>query len=82
MTDGQGLNPSIALRVVEQAPDALILVDGAGLIVYANNAVATLFGYSQAELIGRSIECLVPERFRDAHSRYREGFNATPAARR
>ncbi|MBL8199203.1 MAG: PAS domain-containing protein, partial [Chromatiales bacterium] len=48
MTDGQGLNPSIALRVVEQAPDALILVDGAGLIVYANNAVATLFGYSQA----------------------------------
>jgi PAS domain S-box-containing protein len=81
MTDGPGLNPLIAQRVVEQAPDALILVDGAGLIVYANKAVATLFGYSQAELIGRSIECLVPERFRDAHLRYREGFNATPAAR-
>ncbi|MCL4791912.1 MAG: PAS domain S-box protein [Gammaproteobacteria bacterium] len=81
MTDGQGMNPSIALRVVEQAPDALILVDGAGLVVYANNAVATLFGYDQAELIGRRIECLIPERFRDSHVHYREGFNATPAAR-
>jgi PAS domain S-box-containing protein len=81
MTDLQGLTPFIALRVVEQAPDALILVDRAGLIVYANNAVATLFGYRQAELIGRGIECLVPERFREAHVRYRQGFNATPAAR-
>ena len=64
MTEGKGINPLIAVRVVEQAPDALILVDPAGLIVYANNAVATLFGYGQAELIGCSIECLVPERFR------------------
>ena len=81
MTDNKGINPLIAMRVVEQAPDALILVDTAGLIVYANNAVATLFGYAQNELIGCSIECLVPERFRGTHMRYRDGFNATPAAR-
>ncbi|MBM4220805.1 MAG: PAS domain S-box protein [Gammaproteobacteria bacterium] len=81
MTDGQCLDPSIAQHVVEQAPDALILVDAAGLIVYANNAVASLFGYGPDELTGRSIECLVPERFREVHARYRKGFNATPAAR-
>jgi two-component system, sensor histidine kinase len=81
MTDRPGLAPSIALRVVEQAPDALLLVDAAGLIVYANKAVASLFGYGSDELTGRSIECLVPERFRDVHARYRKGFNATPAAR-
>lgn len=81
MTASIGINPSIAMRVVEQAPDALILVDTAGHIVYANNAVATLFGYAQDELIGCGIECLVPERFRSTHMRYREGFNATPAAR-
>jgi PAS domain S-box-containing protein len=81
MTGDKGINLLIALRVVEQAPDALILIDNTGLIVYANNAVATLFGYGQDELTGCSIECLVPERFRGVHARYREGFNATPAAR-
>jgi PAS domain S-box-containing protein len=69
------------MRVVEQAPDALILVDGGGLIVYANTAVATLFGYDRNELVGRTIECLVPERFRDAHVGHRQGFSARPAAR-
>ncbi|MFZ1624780.1 MAG: ATP-binding protein [Gammaproteobacteria bacterium] len=81
MTSGKGIDPLIAAHVVDQAPDALILVDAAGLIIYANNAVATLFGYRQDELIGCSIECLVPERLRGAHSGYRQGFNATPAAR-
>lgn len=81
MTDLQVIDPLIALRVVEQAPDALLLVDAAGLIVYANHAVASLFGYGSGELTGRGIECLVPERFREAHVRYRKGFNATPAAR-
>lgn len=70
-----------AEQMVQQAPDALLLVDGEGHIVYVNAAVRTLFGYEPAELLGRGIEALVPQRSRDIHSRYRNGYTKAPATR-
>lgn len=75
------LSPSAAEQIVAEAPDALLLIDGAGLVTYVNGAVTRLFGYEPADLVGRSVETLVPERFRDVHQRYRGGFAAAPTAR-
>ena len=60
--------------VLDAAPNAMIMVDSAGVISFANAPAATVFGYSLSELIGRPIETLIPERFRDRHAGYRKGF--------
>src|SRR5438093_2472007 len=67
--------------VLDAAPNAMIMVDSAGVINFANAPAATVFGYSLSELIGRSIETLIPERFRDRHADYRKGFLSEPTSR-
>lgn len=53
--------------LVEQAPDAMIYADHAGAIRVWNPAAERLFGYSAAEALGRSLDLIIPERFRAAH---------------
>ncbi len=65
----------------EAAPDALVVVDGEGRIVLVNAKVERLFGYSRAEMLGRPVEMLVPDRLRDVHVGHRGGFVASPSAR-
>ena len=67
--------------VLDAAPNAMIMVDSAGVISFANASAGTVFGYSLNELIGRPIETLIPERFRDRHAGYREGFLSEPSHR-
>src|SRR6266446_6502429 len=67
--------------VLDAAPNAIIMVDSAGVISFANAPAATVFGYSLSELIGRPIETLIPERFRDRHVGYRDGFLSEPSTR-
>src|SRR6266542_1271672 len=67
--------------VLDAAPNAMIMVDSAGAINFANASATTVFGYSLSELIGRHIETLVPERFRDRHAGYRKGFHSEPSSR-
>jgi two-component system, LuxR family, sensor kinase FixL len=67
--------------VIDAAPNALVMVDSAGVISFANAPAATVFGYSLSELIGRPIETLIPERFRDRHAGYRNGFLSEPSSR-
>lgn len=59
---------------VEAAPAAMILVDRQGAIVMLNALTEQLLGYARDEIIGQSIERLVPVRFRGHHSIYREHF--------
>jgi protein-histidine pros-kinase len=56
--------PTLARRVLDAAPDAMIVIDTFGTIWFANRQVSVLFGYAHEEIIGESIETLVPERFR------------------
>jgi PAS domain S-box-containing protein len=67
--------------VLDAAPNAMIMVDSAGVISFANAPAATVFGYSLSELIGRPIETLIPERFHDRHAGYRKGFLSEPSNR-
>lgn len=56
------------------APDATILVDEQGRIMRVNRQVEALFGYSQEELLGKSIDILLPSRLRTVHSRHRAKY--------
>src|SRR6266487_2280191 len=67
--------------VLDAAPNAMIMVDSAGVISFTNAPAATVFGYSLSELIGRHIETLIPERFRDRHVGDRKGFLSEPSSR-
>jgi len=67
--------------VVEAAPNAMIMVSDDGRIAMVNGQVERLFGYAREELLGQVVEVLVPERFRDAHPRLRQGFFHSPRAR-
>lgn len=66
---------------VESAPCGMVMVDRQGRIVLANREVEQLFGYAASELVGQSLEILVPERFRADHPRQRKRFLADPQAR-
>lgn len=66
---------------VESSPAGMVMVDRTGRIVLVNREVERLFGYDREELIGESIERLVPERFRASHPGYREGFFQAPDRR-
>ena len=68
-------------RVVESAPNAIVAVDERGKIVLVNSQAEKIFGYQGKELIGQSVEILVPERFRSGHPESRMGFYAAPQAR-
>jgi len=67
--------------LIEAAPNALLVVDQAGKITLVNAQVEKLFGYSRDELLGQSVDFLVPERFRAAHPGHRTRFFAEPSAR-
>jgi PAS domain S-box-containing protein len=66
---------------VEASPSAMVMVDAQGRIILVNEETERLFGYPRAELIGRSVEDLVPERFRGAHPHHRTQFMVRPEAR-
>src|SRR5271169_5537698 len=67
--------------LLDAAPDALLVVNRAGEIVVANVQAEKLFGYGREELIGRSVESLVPPRLRAEHPQHRENFFTAPRVR-
>ena len=67
--------------LLESAPDAIVIVDHTGHILLVNSQTEKLFGYARAELLGKPVEILVPERFRGHHPARRHGFFAAPRPR-
>jgi len=66
--------PDLARSALDAAPDAMIIIDAAGVILFTNQQVSALFGYAHDEIIGRSVEILMPERFRSRHIAHREDY--------
>jgi two-component system, sensor histidine kinase len=71
----------LAQSALDAAPDALLIVDGAGMVQFANRQVSALFGYARDEIIGKPIEQLLPERFRSLHVGYRDRYLAAAKLR-
>lgn len=68
-------------RVVESAPNAMVMVNHHGSIEMVNTQAERLFNYSRAEMLGQKIEILVPERFRHGHPVKRDMFLHAPQSR-
>jgi PAS domain S-box-containing protein len=70
----QSAAPELARSALDAAPDAMIIIDDAGVLRYANRQVSALFGFAHDELIGQPVESLMPERFRAGHVAHRHGY--------
>ena len=68
-------------QVVEFSPSAMVMINLDGMIEMVNTQAEHVFGYGRAELLGRPVEMLVPDRFRRNHPSLRGSFFADPQSR-
>jgi PAS domain S-box-containing protein len=81
-------------QIITGAPDAIILADRDGRIRLWNAAAVRMFGYTAEEVLSQSLDCIIPERFRERHwqgyrrvmadgvTRYGQDVLAVPAVRK
>ncbi len=67
--------PELARSALDAAPDAMIIIDEAGIIRFANHQVDSIFGYGHEEIVGRPVEVLMPERFRGRPLGHRQKYH-------
>ena len=74
---------SEALRrdLLESAPDAMVIVDARGRIVLVNAQSEKMFGYARQEMLGKKVELLVPEPYREQHETQVQDYFKAPSAR-
>ena len=68
------LSSELVRSVLDSAPDAMIVIDSGGAILFANTQVSALFGFSASELVGSPVEILMPYRFRTRHIAHRTSY--------
>jgi protein-histidine pros-kinase len=68
-------------KLLEAAPDAMVIVRPDGAIAHVNDQALALFGYTRQELEGHQVEILIPERFRGVHPRHRKSYFHEPRTR-
>ena len=67
--------------LLESAPDAMVIVGPQGKISLVNAQTETLFGYSREEMVGMTVDNLVPERYRSNHPTHRTNYFGSPKPR-
>jgi PAS domain S-box-containing protein len=77
---GQGSEGNFR-RLLDSAPDAIVVVDVDGKILFVSEQTETLFRYPRQELLGQTIEILVPEQLRRTHRLQRARYVADPRVR-
>ena len=63
--------------ILETAVDAIITIDGRGLVESINPAAERLFGYAAAEVVGQNVKMLMPQPYRDEHDGYLDNYLTT-----
>lgn len=72
---------NMCAQVVEADPDGTCVVNDDGEIVLVNESMEEISGYHRSEMIGRSVEMLVPDMYKSAHPTHREGYITTSTNR-
>lgn len=67
--------------ILESAPDAMVVINKFGQVIFINNQTQKLFGYDREQIIGQEIEMLMPARFAGKHVGHRAGFFLDPNVR-
>lgn len=75
------LNNHVLASMIQYAPDGIIVVDDKGVIQFANTQMQTLFEYTPEEIIGKTVEHLIPEDLRAIHVHHRKQFMDAPKTR-
>lgn len=75
------LTREFLLLLTSSSPDATVVIDADGEIVFANERVLEIFGWAPHELIGKRIEALLPPDKHDAHVGLRTQYLSAPMAR-
>jgi formate hydrogenlyase transcriptional activator len=79
---GSGIDTSGSFQLaIEASPTGILVVDSEGRIMLVNRELERQFGYAREELVGQSVDVLVPDAQRPGHAAYREGFARAPIAR-
>jgi PAS domain S-box-containing protein len=68
------LSSDLVRSALDSTPDAMVIADASGVILFANHQVEAVFGYAPDALVGRNVERLLPERFRERHIHHRQRF--------
>lgn len=74
-------NPAFVGALLDTIPTGIVVTNQRGLLVYANSETERLFGYSLDELLGESVDMLLPDRFSQKHSSHRQSFSESPSTR-
>jgi diguanylate cyclase (GGDEF)-like protein/PAS domain S-box-containing protein len=78
---GARRSPDFYAQLLETAPDGIVVVDSDGTILLTNRKAELLFGWNRDQLVGRSLEMLVPHRARAGHPRHRSSYVRDPRNR-
>ena len=70
------MEPVASGSVAHSTADAVVIVDAAGTVCYWNDGAARIFGYSPADMLGSTLEAIIPERLRQRHN---DGFRTAMA---
>jgi two-component system sensor kinase FixL len=65
-----GSEPALLRSILETVPDAMVVIDGQGSIVFFSSAAERLFGYTADEVRGQNVKLLMPEPYREQHDGY------------
>lgn len=69
--------PALLPPIEDISPDAIVMIDAAGIVRSFNPAAERLFGYSRGEVAGANVKMLMPPHFRSEHDAYIGRYVAT-----
>jgi len=75
------LSSALVRSVLDSLPDAMVIIDSSGCILFVNHQVSEMFGHANADLIGGPVEVLLPERFRQRHVGHRNSYTGNVRVR-